>query len=226
MRLPRMLVVLAIFSSPSFAQMTHEETIVRSAYARLKFAIEQAPVSQLAMEGVGAPVPSEFASLSSEQRISSSQIGIRLSDFVIGNAQDILGRKAGDLISSAIGQRLDIQSGGYSIVSKGRASSGWYVPRVSWQAADTTPPELAERSLRDFLASQWGAVLQPDKTWQTTHHTRSRSVTRERLSVHTGRYSCSATTARVMRSSSQRTARLRRPRLPMLCTSICSPTLL
>ena len=157
--------VLLFLSSTCLAQMTHQEEVVRNAYARLSFALEQGTISQLAMEATGIPTPKELASISTEQRVSNSQLSITLSNFVIGSAADILTRNILELIDPATQYRLAISGGRHSFISSGRESQ-WYEPRASWQPADPLPPETAGLTFRDFLGLQWHEK-QPDSVWQT-----------------------------------------------------------
>ena len=164
MRLSTSLAVLLIFSSLSFAQMTREETIVRTAYAKLGFAIEQFPVSQLAMEAVGIEPPKALKSISSDQRIANAQININLSDFVVGDAHDILTRKVVDLINPAVQERLDVQLGWHSYADG--QDFQWFTPTASWQPVSPVPPEVADLNLQDFFKLQW-QQKQPNSVWQS-----------------------------------------------------------
>jgi hypothetical protein len=154
---------LGSLASTATAQMTHEHTTVRTAYAKLGFAIEQGAISQLAMEAIGVPAPESLASLPNDQRIAKSQISITLGDFVTGNAQDILTRKFVDLVNPAVQERLDIELGRHSFHSGQEFQ--WFEPSTSWQPANPVPSEFAELNPRDFLALQW--QQKPPSVWQT-----------------------------------------------------------
>jgi hypothetical protein len=134
--------------------MTHEETMVRTAYAKLSFASEQVAVAQLAMEATGAATPQQLAGLSSEQRIANAQLNFTLSDFVVGNVNDILNKKATELINPAVNQRLYITEG-YASYHRAGQEYQWFQAMPKWVAADPIPVELASMTLGEFLNSQW-----------------------------------------------------------------------
>jgi hypothetical protein len=83
--------------------MTHEETVVRTAYAKFAYAAEQYQMTQIATESlgtvVGAPKPKN--KLTNDQRLAAAQVVFVLNDFVVGNVQDIMKSKATDLITQA-----------------------------------------------------------------------------------------------------------------------------
>ncbi|HKV78530.1 MAG TPA: hypothetical protein VJP02_10340 [Candidatus Sulfotelmatobacter sp.] len=165
MRLLTSLAVLLICSSLSFAQMTHEETVVRGAYAKLSFAMEQAPIFQLAFEATGALVPKEVASLSTAQRIANAQLTVSLSDFLVGNAKDILTRRVVDLINPAQQERLVIDEAWHSY-HDGREFR-WYEPKGSWQSVrESIPSDVEAMTLEDFFKLQW-QQRNPTSLWQT-----------------------------------------------------------
>jgi hypothetical protein len=146
------------------AQTTYEETIVRSAYAKLRYALEQVPVTQLAGEAIGIAVPKDAALLSSDQRIAQVKFNITLSDFVVGKAQDVLTRRVGDLISSPLGERLFVASGQHAYIEHPKQLE-WYEPKANWQPTDPTPSEVLNRDLQGFLDLQW-QQKQPS-VWKT-----------------------------------------------------------
>ena len=146
--------LLCLLPALAMGQATHEETIVRSAYARLSYSIDQLPVSRLAMEAGGVPVPREVASLSSNERIAAAHISISLRDFVVGNAKELLSRKVADTIQP-MADRLDIVSGVHSLISN-KQEFHWYEPIASWAAAEPPAPgSLEALTVADFLKMQW-----------------------------------------------------------------------
>jgi hypothetical protein len=88
--------------------MTHEETVVRTAYAKFAYASEQDTMDQLAMEvnNVALQHRKEYAGLTGHQRLTAARVTFTLTDFVVGNIHDILSRKAIDFISPAQGEML------------------------------------------------------------------------------------------------------------------------
>lgn len=144
------------------SQMTHEETVVRTAYAKLSFATEQVAVTQLALEATGLVTPKKFAGQSSDQRIADAQLNVTLGDFVVGNAQDVLSRKATDLITPAVNEKLYIQDNYHSYLDKGQEYQ-WLEPNPKWVPADPIPPGVLNLTLGNFLELEWHQKQQ----WQT-----------------------------------------------------------
>jgi hypothetical protein len=155
--------MLVSLSGAMTDQMTHEETLVRTAYAKLAYALEQGVIGQLAMEASGVPTPKEHAGLNSDQRIAAAQITLSLSDFVVGDGREILDRRAVDLISPAVGEVLEVVGGSYNYSESGRVTS-WYRPEARWRPARALPPELLEATLADFYELQWHQK-RPDALW-------------------------------------------------------------
>lgn len=141
--------------------MTHEETVVRTAYAKLAFATEQSAMSELAMEAIGIP---RKGGLPSDQRMAASQLSLTLSDFRVGNVSEILSRKVEDLITPAYEETIQVTGGRYSYIEDGKESQ-WYKPDARWQPAKALPPEVAEVTLADFYRLQWHQK-RPDSAWE------------------------------------------------------------
>jgi hypothetical protein len=141
--------------------MTHEETVVRTAYAKLAFAVEQSTMSELAMESLGIP---KKGGPSSDQRMAAAQLSFTLSDFKVGNASEILNRKVEDLIMPAYEETIQVAGGHYSYIEDGKESQ-WYKPDARWQPTRTLPPDVAEVTLADFYQLQWHQK-RPDSAWQ------------------------------------------------------------
>jgi len=149
-------------STPAVADMTHEETVVRTAYAKFSYASELEAIGHLAIEADGGPVPKEFATLSNEQRLSDAQVIFKLSDFQVGNLSDILARKAVELIVPPIGEMLTAQTPGYGYGSDNGVGMTWYSVKPHWQPASSTSPEVQNATLNDLfemekspLTPQW-----------------------------------------------------------------------
>ncbi len=155
------LCVLLVGYAIAADQMTHEETVVRTAYARLAFAVEQGTMSELAMETLGIPVKGR---LPDEQRIAAAQLSFTLSDFKVGNESEILSRKAEDLITPAYEETIQVTGGHYSYIEDGKESQ-WYKPDARWQPTGTIPPEVAEATLADLYQLQWHQK-RPDGVWE------------------------------------------------------------
>jgi|HubBroStandDraft_2_1064218.scaffolds.fasta_scaffold129227_1 hypothetical protein len=147
--------------------MTHEETVVRTAYAKFAYASEQDAMDQLAMEvnNIALQHRKEYAGLTSDQRLTAARVTFTLTDFVVGNIHDILSRKAIDFISPAQGEMLTATTpvSGYG---EGGQSILLHSIRPSWQPARPTPPEALEVKLDDLYQFQWRTPLRPDTLWQ------------------------------------------------------------
>jgi hypothetical protein len=115
--------------------MTHEEVIVRSAYAKLSYAIEQGVVSDFAMEEGGVPTKT---ALTHEQRMTDAQLTVTLDDFKIGDASEILNRKATDLITPATDQATEVDERTMSYQYGGNMYT-WYAPGIHWSPARPLP---------------------------------------------------------------------------------------
>lgn len=155
----RMLFWLLVTPVIALAQMSHEETVVRAAYAKLSFASEQVAVAQLAMEATGLETPKALVGVPSDQRMADTQLQITLSDFVVGNVSDIVNRKAIDLINPATTEQLYIHEGYHSYVAD-KQEYQWYEPQPRWIPAPQIPAEMANVTFGEFLDSQW-AQKQP-----------------------------------------------------------------
>lgn len=132
--------------SAAVAQMTHEETRVRTAYAKLAYAVQQGAIGELAMEASnprGVPIPEEYAGMTSDQRIAAAEVSFTLTDFVIGDARDIVHRKTVDLITPDW-DLVDVLSTngnqGWNYNDNGLAT-GWKSVELHWKPTDPTLPE-------------------------------------------------------------------------------------
>ncbi len=65
--------MLASISSASATEMTHEETMVRTAYAKFTYAVQQQAIGRLAVEADNRGVPNQEPSLTSAQRLAAAQ---------------------------------------------------------------------------------------------------------------------------------------------------------
>jgi hypothetical protein len=148
------------------ANMTHEEAMVRTAYAKFAYASEQEVIGHLALEADGAPLPKEYSGLTSDQRLADAQVTFALSDFEIGNLSDIINRKAITLIAPPIGEMLmaDTPVYGYGGDSNG-IGLNWYSVKPHWQQASATSPEVLNATLGELYEIEWKAQPSPIQ-WQ------------------------------------------------------------
>jgi hypothetical protein len=101
MRYLAVICVMLASLSGALAQMTPEETVVRTAYAKFAYAAEQYQMTQIATESLGTVVGAlkPNNTMTNDQRLAAAQVVFVLNDFVIGNMQDIMKSKLTDFIS-------------------------------------------------------------------------------------------------------------------------------
>ena len=150
---------------PAVADLTHEETMVRTAYAKFTYAAELEAIGHLAIEADGGAVPKQFAGLSNDERMAGAQVTFKLSDFQVGNLSDIINRKAVDLIAPPIGEMLTAQTPGYGYGSDQGVGMSWYSVLPHWQTATSTAPEVMNATLGELYEMEWKSQLSPTQ-WQ------------------------------------------------------------
>ena len=155
-----MLLLFTLVGSAYGQTMSHEETVVRTAYAKLTYAVEQGAVSELAFEAGGAPVQGPPR----EQRIADAQVRFALSDFKTGNAIEILNRKVVDFITPASGETLAVMGRTNNYVEDGK-STMWYAPGLRWTPAQQPPPDVQELTMDELYQLQW-QQKRPGSAWQ------------------------------------------------------------
>ncbi|MGB2606601.1 MAG: hypothetical protein WBC78_23560, partial [Candidatus Sulfotelmatobacter sp.] len=155
--------LLASLSGATAAQMTHEETVVRSAYAKFAYAAQQRAISDLADEADGAPVSKGHAGLTSDQRLADAQVNFTLQDFVVGDAHDILKQKAFDLISPAMGEVLSSSLYHSGFDDRG-LEAHCYALDLGWAQAHALSAAVLEMTISDLLQSEYKQRPQP--LWQ------------------------------------------------------------
>lgn len=153
--------------SAAVAQMTHEETMVRTAYAKFAYLSEQRVVGDLAIESGNAriPVAKDGIGLTPDQRLAAAQISFTLSDFAVGNVRDILDRKALDLISPAVGEMLTTNGEQGFSYSEGTLDAPWICLEVQWSPAHPLAPEAQDIKLGDLYQLEWHQQ-RPATLWQ------------------------------------------------------------
>jgi hypothetical protein len=146
--------------------MTHEETVVRTAYAKLAYASEQHVVIQLGVESQGDVTGLEPSRLTNDQRLAAANANFTLSDFVIGNVEDIINHKVSDYVTPqgaavllASESTFNFAEGGAAVQSRGIG--------LRWQSQSVPlPPEGApEMKLSEMYQVQWHQD-RPAALWQ------------------------------------------------------------
>ncbi|MGB7600220.1 MAG: hypothetical protein WBM24_07945 [Candidatus Sulfotelmatobacter sp.] len=150
--------LLAPLAALAADSMTHEETVVRTAYAKFAYAVQQEAISQLALEADHPEmqrIAPDTVGQTVEQRLANAQVTFTLTDFTIGDIRDILSRKAVDFISPAVGESLDTMniSYNYSEVPGVGSVLQWLHPQ--WKPAIAVPGPIAELDLKTLYQMQW-----------------------------------------------------------------------
>jgi|ERR1700691_428580 len=158
--------LLAPFRGAAIAQMTHEETMVRTAYAKFAYASEQYVMTQLAIESMGPVVglPTNRTGITNDQRVAAAQVSFTLSDFVVGNVEDIISRRAVDFISPARGEML-VASQGVSNFAEGGTMFQARSIQPQWQPVPPEPQEVPSTKVGELYQAQWHAD-RPMGLWQ------------------------------------------------------------
>lgn len=151
---------------PPVAGMTHEEAMVRTAYAKFAYACEQEVIGQLALEASGSPAaaPAGASGPSSGQRLAAAEVTFRLADFAVGNLNDIASRKAADLISPPIGEMLTATTPVHTYVDYGGGRS-WYSVQPRWQPASAPSVEVLDATVSELHGMEWRGQA-PTTLWQ------------------------------------------------------------
>jgi hypothetical protein len=160
--------------SGAVAQMTHEETMVRTAYAKFAYAVQQLAIGDLASEASGRAVGrmpqvrKSHVGLTSAQRLATEQVNFVLGDFVVGDVRDILDRKVDDLVPLAVGEELRSATESYNLSDLGLKTrvDGLH---VEWQPA-VQPSQAAADLLKgvtvDGMYQLESHKPRPEGLWQ------------------------------------------------------------
>jgi hypothetical protein len=146
--------------------MTHEEIMVRTAYAKFAYATQQFGVGLLANDSVtNAPAPAgKFRNMTTEQRLAATQVTLTLQDFTVGDVHEILSRKAVDLITPAAGEELATGGINHTFTDNG-LSTHWVGLDARWEPAHMLPREVADWTIDDLYRVQWQKE-RPATLWQ------------------------------------------------------------
>ncbi len=154
---------VAPVNTPPMVEMTHEETMVRTAYAKFAYASEQGAIMQLALEGSGIAGVAKPSGLSSDQRESDAEVVFKLSDFKVGSLTDIVNRKATDIISPPVSEMLAAQTPEYAYLEAGYQTVLYYlVPH--WVPATPIAPDAISATLGELHQLEWSNAI-PATAW-------------------------------------------------------------
>jgi hypothetical protein len=143
MRLRLILLLLLVPLAKGQQQMSHEEEVVRTTYARLSYAVQVNEVHK-AIADFAKDKVLDNATLN--RRLKAAELVFSFSDFKVGNVTDadIGGTKYADLVTKPSGDSLDIAHG-YSTFSTDNPADGSVVPQqtqsviatVQWHGSQT-----------------------------------------------------------------------------------------
>lgn len=161
-------------SNSTQAGMTREEAVVRTAYAKLAYASQQAVIWRLALEALGSPgLPK--STLSNQDRFAAAEVNFQLSDFTVGNLADIVERRTTDLISPPTGEVLSVRvvvkgfGEGPIESERGRVNDGTnqvvYTAEPRWTPAAAIPLDVEGLTFGDLQRREWKSEA-PTTTWQ------------------------------------------------------------
>jgi hypothetical protein len=149
-------ILLLVASSCAMGEtMTHEETIVRTAYAKFAYAVEQGLVGHMALEAEN-PIMAKHdpdATKPAAQRLAEGQVHFTLSDFSVGNLQDILDSKVSDFMSSPTTEVLAVSNGVQKYDESGRDTK-WNYFDARWNSQEPLSSEAMNLSLKELYQLQ------------------------------------------------------------------------
>ncbi len=143
--------------------MSPEEALVRAAYAKFAYASAQEAISQLAFEAAGTPTPAQFVGMSSDERLSAAEVSFKLSNFKEGRLEEIINRKAVDLITPPVGEMLAATTP-VSSYSEGEHRT-FYNVHPNWIPAPPASDAVLNATLAELHEMEWHSQA-PSTLWQ------------------------------------------------------------
>ncbi|HVR22318.1 MAG TPA: hypothetical protein VMU26_03270 [Candidatus Polarisedimenticolia bacterium] len=150
-------------------EMSHQQTIISSAYAKLAYASKQRSVLLVAKDGL---VPVKFRKLPQDEKsidamLAAAEVTITLKDFVVGNLSDILGKKVSDVISPPQEFLLRSFLQDWTFTEQGSKPQPCNGLELRWERDNNPPgPESDNLKFDDIYRMQWG-VERPKTVWQS-----------------------------------------------------------
>jgi hypothetical protein len=128
---------LALANTQTLAngKMSHEETVVRTTYARLSFAVQINELHKAVSEAQKHSRDVDSTDLNA--RLRNAQLVFELTDFKVGNVtdQDIGGTRYEDLVTKPSGDSLDIGTGYWTYGTDEPRQTKSAIASVQWQPA-------------------------------------------------------------------------------------------
>jgi len=157
--------LLCLCISATAAEMTHEETMVRTAYAKFAYAVQQGAVSRLALEARSGKTPKEYAKMTSAERLADAQITFTLSDFTIGDMRDIVNSRISDYVTQP-DREVIVASATDMTYSEFSLNTKWGWLDATWQEAPAPPPPSGANMTFAEAFPLIGEKLPEDLAWQ------------------------------------------------------------
>jgi hypothetical protein len=153
--------LFCLLSLTASAQMSHEETVVRTAYAKFAYACQQGTMIDISLEGMGIDGVTNTTGLTNDQRLANARVTFSLGNFETGDASKVLGEKTVDLITASPEMLSATKKvTGYS---EGGSVFPMHALDPRWTPTSALPPE-PEMTLSTLLRLQWQRK-NPNVTW-------------------------------------------------------------
>lgn len=144
---------------------THEESVIRTAYARAAYSTQVGVVSEAALHSfTGTPIDNHVLA----EKLHKQEISYTLSNFAVGNVEDILDKKWGDLVTvpQPPDKVLQFHHQTPTISDVGLLAMHWDYTSANWTDTDLTDPETSRRvaalPLREIIRLGGALWTEPD----------------------------------------------------------------
>jgi hypothetical protein len=141
------LLLISITAQAFGATMSHDEIVVRMAYARLGYASQLAAIGELGTRAWGQkPVDHETVS----KRLADTKVTFELSDFTFGNINEVINKQIADVLSPPAQQILQVDFFTSSIQEEQQPVSQFLAARITWTSGAQTTDTLENMSVGDI----------------------------------------------------------------------------
>lgn len=133
---------------------SHEETVVRTAYAKLAYLTQVGVIGHAAIKQHDGAT---FSASTLAQALKDQEVSFQISDVKVGNVSEIASVPWGDLVSppGSFGHVLSIRHGNQTYSDNAASSEHWMYGAAEWQ----TPPSLPAVSVAAMLAMPCKTVI-------------------------------------------------------------------
>ena len=144
---------LGIFWSTSLAaQMSHEETIVRTAYARLSYAVQLGVIEKLGTDA-WAQKPVERTTVA--RKLADGQLTFQLSDFSFGKTREIAQARWPTIFSAGTPFILEADFNVHGLQEEKQAPSQFVFATAEWRPGHEIPADLEKMTMADLFKLEW-----------------------------------------------------------------------